>query len=103
MDLNAISNGEDFRREHGITRTRGNDRPLFHDHHMIGKAGGQSEVMQYDDNACSIQRTLLSPIKHVEQMSGIERSDEHKSELQSLMRISYAVLCLHTQNEPLEV
>src|SRR3546814_14044396 len=58
MDLNAISNGEDFRREHGITRTRSNDRPLFHDHHMIGNAGGQSEVMQYDDNACSIQRKI---------------------------------------------
>src|SRR3546814_12247897 len=72
MDLNAISSGEDFRREHGITRTRSNDRPLFHDHHMIGNAGGQSEVMQYDDNACSIQRTLHYPIKHVVLMSRIE-------------------------------
>src|SRR3546814_3244007 len=26
------------------------------------------------------------------------RSEEHKSELQSLMRISYAVFCLKTQN-----
>src|SRR3546814_6946541 len=28
----------------------------------------------------------------------LQRSEEHTSELQSLMRISYAVLCLHTQN-----
>src|SRR3546814_10039452 len=27
-----------------------------------------------------------------------DRSEEHTSELQSLMRISYAVFCLHTQN-----
>src|SRR3546814_5113224 len=29
------------------------------------------------------------------------RSEEHTSELQSLMRISYAVLCLHKQNQTL--
>src|SRR3546814_2940669 len=29
---------------------------------------------------------------------GIHRSEEHTSELQSLMRISYAVFCLKTQN-----
>src|SRR3546814_9644717 len=28
------------------------------------------------------------------------RSEEHTSELQSLMRISYAVLCLKTNNKP---
>src|SRR3546814_5248705 len=31
-------------------------------------------------------------------MVGGERSDEHTSELQSLMRISYAVFCLNTKN-----
>src|SRR3546814_5967298 len=31
-------------------------------------------------------------------MERIERSEEHTSELQSLMRISYAVLCLHKKN-----
>src|SRR3546814_7125684 len=29
-----------------------------------------------------------------------ERSEEHTSELQSLMRISYAVFCLKTKNKP---
>src|SRR3546814_7511298 len=32
------------------------------------------------------------------QISGLERSEEHTSELQSLMRISYAVFCLKTKN-----
>src|SRR3546814_3839632 len=29
-----------------------------------------------------------------------DRSEEHTSELQSLMRISYAVFCLHKKNNP---
>src|SRR3546814_1328542 len=31
--------------------------------------------------------------------AGVQRSEEHTSELQSLMRISYAVFCLKTQNK----
>src|SRR3546814_4928160 len=43
---------------------------------------------------------LPSDLKHADaytqalQALGIERSEEHTSELQSLMRISYAVFCL---------
>src|SRR3546814_5957565 len=37
-----------------------------------------------------LQQTLL-----VESVAGMERSEEHTSELQSLMRISYAVFCLN--------
>src|SRR3546814_1628538 len=32
-------------------------------------------------------------------IGGIERSEEHTSELQSLMRISYAVFCLQKKNK----
>src|SRR3546814_2779130 len=35
----------------------------------------------------------------VEQGKVIDRSEEHTSELQSLMRISYAVFCLKKQNK----
>src|SRR3546814_2169114 len=36
---------------------------------------------------------------HVEQLAGfLGRSEEHTSELQSLMRISYAVFCLKKKN-----
>src|SRR3546814_6452535 len=34
------------------------------------------------------------PMRHIARMTVMERSDEHTSELQSLMRISYAVFCL---------
>src|SRR3546814_2138237 len=34
---------------------------------------------------------------------GIERSEEHTSELQSLMRISYAVFCLKKQTRNLSI
>src|SRR3546814_7163944 len=34
-----------------------------------------------------------------ERLSSRERSEEHTSELQSLMRISYAVFCLKKKNE----
>src|SRR3546814_10730939 len=34
-----------------------------------------------------------------EQLAELERSEEHTSELQSLMRISYAVFCLKKKNK----
>src|SRR3546814_1941790 len=34
------------------------------------------------------------------QAAGFKRSEEHTSELQSLMRISYAVFCLKKKNNP---
>src|SRR3546814_10919693 len=51
-----------------------------------------------DQNARSLAETL-APL--VEQTAGfpLERSEEHTSELQSLMRISYAVFCLKKQNQ----
>src|SRR3546814_7560097 len=45
-----------------------------HDHNQTGKAGGMS----------------AAPLQY--------RSEEHTSELQSLMRISYAVFCLKKKN-----
>src|SRR3546814_2325415 len=43
-----------------------------------------------------VQRRLLRPEMDIEQRTK-ERSEEHTSELQSLMRISYAVFCLKKQ------
>src|SRR3546814_1878649 len=40
--------------------------------------------------------TVLNPIEALELI--LERSEEHTSELQSLMRISYAVCCLKKKN-----
>src|SRR3546814_8571167 len=36
----------------------------------------------------------ICPVEQGQPVSGIVRSEEHTSELQSLMRISYAVFCL---------
>src|SRR3546814_10432209 len=42
---------------------------------------------------------FLTPLKSVEPYTLlVDRSEEHTSELQSLMRISYAVFCLQTKN-----
>src|SRR3546814_5200576 len=44
---------------------------------------------------------LLARIRHLLQQHGVRtpRSEEHTSELQSLMRISYAVFCLKKKKE----
>src|SRR3546814_6529545 len=41
-----------------------------------------------------IAATMLSELRRRGARYGLERSDKHTSELQSLMRISYAVFCL---------
>src|SRR3546814_2087416 len=44
--------------------------------------------------ATPIPRTLQMAMSGLRELSVIQRSEEHTSELQSLMRISYAVFCL---------
>src|SRR3546814_7569305 len=39
-------------------------------------------------------------VKHGQHLLGVVRSEEHTSELQSLMRISYAVFCLKKKKKP---
>src|SRR3546814_10818606 len=58
----------------------------------------ESEPAIYVAGDCvhgDIERGCGSP---VEPQFGLERSEEHTSELQSLMRISYAVFCLKKTN-----
>src|SRR3546814_6747421 len=45
-----------------------------------------------------IHRTGLADLDHLPASRQIVRSEEHTSELQSLMRISYAVFCLKKKN-----
>src|SRR3546814_3999290 len=48
---------------------------------------------------CKFQRCMASPMtKPPRNRKMTERSEEHTSELQSLMRTSYAVFCLQTKN-----
>src|SRR3546814_3933724 len=41
-------------------------------------------------------------VPHQLDMGGVDRSEEHTSELQSLMRISYAVFCLKKKKKKLK-
>src|SRR3546814_9453927 len=54
---------------------------------------GQNPVDVPADWLKAVAEKFLTP----EEMAAIERSEEHTSELQSLMRISYAVFCLKKQ------
>src|SRR3546814_9826977 len=44
-------------------------------------------------------RLSLVDLDHIDDARGWLRSEEHTSELQSLMRISYAVFCLKKKNK----
>src|SRR3546814_2271852 len=59
-------------------------------HHLAFRA--RSDLMDRPDQQVDHRIRKLSFPRH--QINGIERSEEHTSELQSLMRISYAVFCL---------
>src|SRR3546814_8485052 len=48
-------------------------------------------------NTAGVEGAIVQMISH-SFVSGAMRSEEHTSELQSLMRISYAVFCLTTKN-----
>src|SRR3546814_3148495 len=49
-------------------------------------------------NACDFGDLLLHNLTLFQTQSEVLRSEEHTSELQSLMRISYAVFCLKKKN-----
>src|SRR3546814_10284041 len=76
------------------------DRPDAAVHHVAGRddVGAGARLIQrlshqYLDRLVveNIARAVDQPVLP---MTGIGRSEEHTSELQSLMRISYAVFCL---------
>src|SRR3546814_4001534 len=50
--------------------------------------------VEHDRGPVLPQREAVGEVDAVDRGIGIERSEEHTSELQSLMRISYAVFCL---------
>src|SRR3546814_8630513 len=75
--------------------------PIWRDHAMRGardrvfvdpRAGREDATHHIGGSAargCDVQY-----VAHASQRAAIRRSEEHTSELQSLMRISYAVFCL---------
>src|SRR3546814_2451516 len=58
-----------------------------------------TEVVQRDrEFNADVSHELRTPLAVVK--GAVERSEEHTSELQSLMRISYAVFCLKKKTQP---
>src|SRR3546814_3196983 len=55
-----------------------------------GSHAGRNGSRQHVERAGGIRRAVAGPAS----TSSLDRSEEHTSELQSLMRISYAVFCL---------
>src|SRR3546814_10238221 len=64
-------------------------------------AKGYTLTVYVDDVTISGAKVPVADVWHVRRMihrTGLRRSEEHTSELQSLMRISYAVFCLKKKN-----
>src|SRR3546814_8408636 len=55
-------------------------------------------AIEYCLNDETARQAMLDLVRHIV-MRDLERSEEHTSELQSLMRISYAVFCLKKQKK----
>src|SRR3546814_3169114 len=71
---------------------------LFRSHEVIGRIVDGSEFHEFKalygtTLVCGFARIWGMPVAILAN-NGILRSEEHTSELQSLMRISYAVFCL---------
>src|SRR3546814_3739633 len=88
-----------FRSDADEHRRRVIFRVCSRDDRLVGGEGGDPLGMQIlvGDDVVGLAGAL-QPVDDVE--VGIEiRSEEHTSELQSLMRISYAVFCLKKQKQ----
>src|SRR3546814_1510000 len=57
------------------------------------------EMGQYDRLPHLLTQVVTNPKKAANALSWAVRSEEHTSELQSLMRISYAVFCLKKKKD----
>src|SRR3546814_6693132 len=90
-EAGGVEEGED-EEEHGVHRIA---RAHHHDPRGHGDGGEEIEGQGLNDHAAG----LLSVSRPLRPWPAAARSEEHTSELQSLMRISYAVFCLQKQNE----
>src|SRR3546814_10510669 len=63
------------------------------------KAGGPISDWRRRAASCAAGRHFLDHCQRTYAVRGDLRSEEHTSELQSLMRISYAVFCLNKKNQ----
>src|SRR3546814_10885072 len=67
--------------------------------HVIAVSEGVAQDLQQNFAIPADQISVFAnPVDH-ERIAAMARSEEHTSELQSLMRISYAVFCLKKKNK----
>src|SRR3546814_8699541 len=87
----------------GVARRRavGDEPPAVEPQDRIGKLRNERQVVQYRDDRAPAAREADEGFEHPILVGGVERSEEHTSELQSLMRISYAVFCLKKKKQPI--
>src|SRR3546814_1877401 len=97
----AKSGREDMRRDHGHQRIGpGNACPCSNEREHIRIAVDDTLPTASKKRPAApehywCRKRKLDPVKHAMRQDVTEsRSEEHTSELQSLMRISYAVFCL---------
>src|SRR3546814_3989136 len=69
---------------------------LFRSRHCIAaeRCAVPTAVLGDEHTAAILFREVAALVEQQTQRSDVRRSEEHTSELQSLMRISYAVFCL---------
>src|SRR3546814_7405389 len=70
---------------------------LAHADQRAGQAGQRGDILRHGAERRREGRCRLGPV--LDTQRGNRRSEEHTSELQSLMRNSYAVLCLKKKNK----
>src|SRR3546814_1516680 len=68
--------------------------------HDLADPFGNARFPALEGDRAVVQRQAVEarPVLARKALEPVERSEEHTSELQSLMRISYAVFCLKKQN-----
>src|SRR3546814_4487211 len=99
-DLHAVRQfslgGSDHRLRHPVRSIARQHLSAPHQHHAEAAHGRASAVMRIrsgKSGSRSTERGVSASPFHISR-----RSEEHTSELQSLMRISYAVFCLKKKN-----
>src|SRR3546814_5986341 len=69
-------------------------RAIAHRYLDRGADGAAARPLRYDETRLAVRFGRLHALSGAERARPFSRSEEHTSELQSLMRISYAVFCL---------
>src|SRR3546814_5565634 len=85
----------------GTVLTVGRQRINLDDQRFVGSVGWRDNEQTFD--VVRIENSSIRNLKIDLTYAWSDRSEEHTSELQSLMRISYAVFCLKKKKQPINI